>query len=215
VLYLSAHGNVDEESEDPTRHYHGFSDMWVGAKYQLSAGDYPAAVALTVRLPYLYQSSSLVNGQLLTYVPGLLNHDYDLTVACSHSITSRIYASAQWGFRYREGPFAHQVTFLVDGGMRLPFADDRVLVQAAIDGAISVSGPGYATSRDRFQPTIEIVPSGNHGFNYNNSSYVRPTVGALIDITPNLALNGGVAMIVWGINVDVYEEYYVQIGYHF
>lgn len=212
VTYLWAQELVDTTSEDPSRIYHGFSDMYVGVKYQLLSGAFPTAVGFSVRLPMLYQSSSTLNGQLLTNIPGLFTRDYDLTAYCSHSFDAQWYASLQSGFKLREGAFAHQITFAMESGYRLPVLDNRFLVQAVIDGAFSVGGPGYASSLDRFQPTQEFP---GHFFNYNNASYVRPTLAVNADIIKHLSASFGVSLIAWGINVDVYHEFFVQTGYAF
>lgn len=212
ATYLWAHELVDSASEDPSRIFKGFSDMYVGVKYQLLNGTFPTAIGISARLPLLYKSSSTLNGQLLTSIPGLFTHDYDLIAYCSHSFDARWYASAQTGFKLREGAFAHQITFAIESGYRLPILSDHVLVQAALDGAFSVGGPGYASSLDRFQPG-EDTPG--HYFNYNNASYVRPTIAVNAEIIPHAVATLGVSLIAWGINVDVYREFFVQAGYAF
>lgn len=212
ITYLWAHELVDETSEDPSRIYQGFSDVYVGVKYQLWRGAFPAAVGISARLPFLYQSTSTLNGQLLTTITGLFTRDFDLTAYCSHSFDARWYGSAQTGFKYREGAFAHQITATVEAGYRLPVFGDRLLAQGVIDGAFSVGGPGYATSLDRFQPHLDLP---GHFFNYNNASYARPVIALNADIVPGCTASLGASFVAWGINVDVYREYFLQLGYSF
>lgn len=213
LTYLWAWEIVDSTSEEPSQIYHGASDMWVGLKYQLLDGAFPVAVGGTVRLPYLYEASSTRNGQPLTNVPGLLGHDYELSVAVSHSITPRLYATAMGAFRLREGASANQLIYGVDGGYTLPMLDDRVTVRACIDGVASVGEPRESTSFDRF-PGYRTERDG-HAFDFNNASYFRPQVGLNVRVLPGIDVGLGFAYIVWGHSTVVYRDILAQIGYTF
>lgn len=213
VTYLWAAETVDSTAEDPSRFYDGPSDMWVGLKYQLWGGDFPTAIAATVRLPYLYEGSSVRNGHVLTEVPGLLGRDYELSAAVSHSFDSRIYASLGSGFRLREGAATNQILLVAETGGKLPFLDDRVSVKLGVDGAFSVGEPEPSTSKDRFSGlTLE---RGSHMFDFNDASYLRPQVGISVQVLPEIDVSAGYSYIVWGHSTVVYQDFLVQLGYSF
>ncbi len=213
VSYLFAAETVNASSEDPSWHYHDFSDMWVGAKYQVLAGAIPVAVGVTVRLPYLYDSKSHMNGQLATNIPGLLNHDYEGDVYVSHGFDNGAWVSAQGGFKYREAAFAHQVTFGAEGGWRPPWWNGRMYGKIAVDGAFSVGAEGQYTSLDRFPSRyLDVI---GHMFEYNSSDVIRPSIAAGLDITSDLSMNAGFTYTVWGHSIDVYSEWYAMAGWRF
>ncbi|HET7153682.1 MAG TPA: hypothetical protein VFJ29_07930 [Candidatus Kapabacteria bacterium] len=215
VQYLWAAERVDPTDEDPSRFYRGFTDMYAGLTYQLWAGEYPTAVGLNVRMPYLYQAGSYINGQPATNISGLLNHDYDFTVASSHSFNNGAYVSAMGGFRYREGAFAHQILGEAEVGDRPSYAflDNRLFLKAAFDGAFSIGSdlaPEYTT--DRFlSPGLD----GSHFFDYNKASYIRAMLVAAVDVMPKTTIQGGIIWDLWGISIDIYHELFAEVGYNF
>lgn len=214
VTYLWAREEVDSTSEDPTRIYDGFSDMWLGARYQLVDGDWPCAVGVSVRLPWLYEGSSTLNGQVLLEAPGLLNRDYEITGYLSHSFTDRIYGSTSLGFRLREGAPAHQITFNIEGGVRLPIFGDILSLRGGIDGAASVGEPGrYSSARDRFSGLSTEV--GTHQFDFNNATFIQPKGALSVAMTDRLEGTLGYSCIAWGLSTVVYRDMYIQLGYAF
>ncbi|MEO5931227.1 MAG: hypothetical protein ABIR47_14940, partial [Candidatus Kapaibacterium sp.] len=213
VTYLWASETVDSTAEDKSHFYNGFSDMWFEVKYQIFDGAFPTAIAANVRLPWLYEGSVNVNGQNIADIPGLLKHDYELNLSVSHSITDRIYASATAGFRLREGAPANQIIYNAEIGGKLPFLDNRFFVKVGFDGAASVGEPGKYTSKDRF-PGLSLERDA-HFFDFNNSSYIRPQVGASFAITPHLDLGAGYSYMSWGHSILVYHDILLQLGYSF
>lgn len=211
--YLWASEMVDSTSEDPSRHYHGFSDMWLGLKYQLWGGAFPTAVSATVRLPWLYEAASVRNGQLLTEIPGLLERDYDLNLFISHSFDAGPYASASLGFRFKEGAATHQILTGAEFGGALPFADDRIFAKVALEGVFSVGQSRPTTSRDRFSGLS--LERGTHFFNFNDASYVRPQIGLSCRVIDGVDIGAGYSYIVWGHSTIVYQDILVQLGYSF
>lgn len=213
LTYLWAAETVDSTAEDPSHFYNGASDMWVGLKYQVLDGEFPVAVAAQVRLPYLYESSSVKNGQLLTEIPGLLRRDYDLNVHASHSFSSALYATTTAGIRLREGAATNQILYGADAGYKLPILDDRIELRLGLDGVASVGTPDPSTSKDRFQGRqLERAP---HFFDFNDASYTRGQMGLSVEVLPSLSLSGGYSYILWGHSVVVHEDFVVQAGYSF
>ncbi len=210
--YLWAAETVDSSSEDPSRHYHGFSDMWIGLKYQLWGGEYPTAISGTVRLPYLYEAASIRNGQLLTEIPGLLERDYDLNLHVSHSFDGP-YASTSLGYRIKEGASTNQILCTAEFGGAIPFTDGRLWGKIGVDGAFSVGEPRPTTSKDRFSGLS--LEAGHHFFDFNDASYLRPQIGLSVRVLPQLDLGAGYSYIVWGHSTVVYEDVLLQLGYSF
>ncbi|MBS1911790.1 MAG: hypothetical protein JST22_07375 [Bacteroidetes bacterium] len=213
VTYLWAREIVDSTAEDPSRIYHGPSDMWLGLKYQIVDGDYPIAVGATVRLPNLYEANSTLNGQLLTEITGLLGHDYEASVYASHSFNSSLYASASLGGRIRDGASANQVLYGADAGYTIPILGDRISVRAGFDGVASVGEPRPSTAKDRF-PGLSLERD-NHFFDFNDASYFRPQLGMSIRVLPTLEINGGFAYILWAHSSVLYQDFLLQVGYSF
>jgi hypothetical protein len=213
LTYLWADESVDASSEDPSWHYHGPSDMWLGLKYQVLDGDYPTAIAANVRLPWLYAAASIHNGQKLTNITGLLDRDYEINASVSHSFNDDLYGSLTGGFRLREGAITNQILFLAETGGTLPMLDRKIFGKIVVDGALSVGEPEESTSRDRFDGRTTVV--AGHPFDYNNASYIRPGIELGYKITPDLGVSAGLSYIVWGHSIDVYREVLLQAGYSF
>lgn len=210
--YLWASETVDSMSEDPSRFYHGPSDMWLGLKYQLLDGEYPTAVSATVRLPYLYEAASVRNGHLLTEIPGLLERDYDLNLHISRSFNGP-YASASLGYRLREGAAVNQILTTAEFGGTIPFTGEKLFAKIGMDGAFSIGEPPPTTSKDRFSGLS--LETGHHFFDFNKASYIRPQLAVSYKILPQMDISAGYSYIVWGHSTVVYEDVLVQLGYSF
>jgi hypothetical protein len=213
VTYLWADEMVDSTAEDPSRHYHGPSDMWVGLKYQVLSGAFPTAIGASVRLPYLYESQSFHGTQKTTNITGLLERDYDFTAAVSHSFNDDLYGSLTGGFRIKEGAATNQITMLAECGGTLPVLDRRLFGKIAVDGAFSVGEPDESTSRDRFDGLS--LERGTHLFDFNDASYLRPGIELGYRITDRLGVSAGLSYIVWGHSTVVYRDVLIQAGYSF
>lgn len=211
--YLWAAETVDSMSEDPSRHYHGWSDMWLGLKYQLWNGEYPTAVSGSVRLPVLYEGSSTRNGQLLTEIPGLMERDWDLNVLVSRSFNSGMYTTATLGYRIKEGAAANQLLSSAEVGGTLGFTNDIVFVKAALEGVFSIGESRATTSKDRFSGLS--LEAGHHFFNFNQASYIRPQLGLAVKVLPQVNIGLGYSYILWGYSTVVYQDVLVQLGYSF
>ncbi len=213
VTYLWADETVDSTSEDPSRHYHGPSDMWVGLKYQLWGGDYPTAVSANVRLPYLYEASSTRNGHLLTEIPGLMMRDYEIWASVSRSFDPTFYASFNSGFRIKEGAATNQILLSSDAGGSFPVAGTKVGAKIGVNCMFSVGEPEPSTSKDRFSGlTLE---TDNHFFDFNDASFIQPQVGVWVDLLPNVNLSAGYAFLAWGHSMVEHHDVVVQLGYSF
>lgn len=211
--YLWASETVDSTSEDPSRYYDGLSDFWLGAKYQILSGEYPVAIGASIRLPYLYEASSTINGFPTTEVPGLLKRDYEVDLYASHSFTSELYGSAMAGFKFREGSPANQITFNVEAGGTLPFIDHRLFAKLCLDGVASIGGPDPYRSTDRFSGYT--TERGTHAFDFNNASYMRPQIVLAYSVPPSVDLSAGYAYTIWGHSAVVYHDILFQVGYTF
>jgi hypothetical protein len=210
--YLWAAEEVDSTSEEPSHYYHGPSDMWLGLKYQIFDGAFPTAVSVNARLPYLYEAIGTENGQVLTEVPGLLENDYEASIAVSHSFDLGIYSTLTGGFRIKEGAATNQITFAAEAGGALPILDGRIGGKLVVDGAFAVGTPDESTSKDRFSGySLE----GKHFFDFNDASYIRPGVALYARITPWLDISAGYSYIAWGHSAVVYHDVFAQLGYSF
>lgn len=213
LTYLWAAERVDSTSEDPSRFYHGPSDMWFGLKYQIVAEEFPMAVGAVVRLPYLYEAMSVIDGHPQTEIPGLLGRDYELNFSVSHSFNNDLYASTTAGFRFRDGAATNQILWQAEVGGRPPVLDGMLFAKLGIDAVFSVGEPDPSTSKDRFSgKTLE---RGTHYFDFNDASYIRPQLGLAVKFTPELELGLGYSYIVWGHSTVVYDDFLVQLGYSF
>lgn len=215
ATYLWAREIVDSTSEDPSRIYDGLSDMWIGARYQFQADDWPLAVGATVRVPWLYAHEGTENGQILTEVPGLLKYDYELSGHLSHVYSIYACTALSAAFRLREGAPAHQVVFKLDNGFCLPLFSGMspFTIHAGLDAQICVGEPGRSTSRDRFSGLT--TERGTNQFDFNNTSFVRPFFSFAVPVMKELEISTGYAWVAWGKSAIVWRDAYVQLQYKF
>jgi hypothetical protein len=139
VLYLDGLEGPRGDME----HNAGFSEAFLGLKYQLREGEWPMALALNVRTSYLYDLQGAYDRHLFTpdeddldgdgddeeAIPngvspewrGLLGEDYGLTFLASKSLFETGWANLEVGYRYRTTNLADEIPLQVEVGYPLPF----------------------------------------------------------------------------------------------
>jgi hypothetical protein len=196
----------------------GFSDTWLGLKYQVHHGDYPMAVAFSYRTPFLYDlpgpySRYLYdsNGNIRANSPewrGLLKHDYTFAYVASHSYDNgRGWLNFNVGYTFRQGAPADQIPVWLQGAYPLPF------LGAAIQGDVlyvrSLGNDSPAQDDDRFKAS----PTNN----FNNASIVRGGISIFVPFghKKDYWLSVGYNQWLWGRSARRYREPYLSVGRKF
>lgn len=208
LYYLSASERFDAAAEEADAYYHGFSDVWLGFKYQVHQGAWPIAVGTVVRLPYLYTNKDKAP-------TGLLNRDLALKGYLSHDF-GRMYFSAMAGFNWRESAPANQIIYAFEVAGRPGFGEvgSRMRLKFLIDGAASVGSDSPSTfPRDRF-PGLTLE-TGGHFFNFNKATFIHPQVSFSYSITPVWNAQVGFGYVAWGKSAVVFTNLYAQLEYTF
>lgn len=196
----------------------GFSDAWLGLKYQVRRGELPMAVALTLRTPYLYDlpgpySRHLFdsNGQFRGVSPewrGLLKEDYTLSYLVSRSYAEgRGWFNLEAGYTWRTGAPADQIPVLVDLGIPLPVLDAAVKGGVLWVWSLGNDSPSQPDDRFRARP----------GFNFNDASMGRIGLALIFPLgrgTP-WSVEGGYNHWHWGRSARRYQEPYLTLGFRF
>ncbi|MEA2564134.1 MAG: protein XagA [Acidobacteriota bacterium] len=194
----------------------GLSDAWFGLKYALAQGDWPMALAGTVRTPYFYDLPGAynrylfdANGQRRGVSPewrGVLKHDYTLTYLLSHSMwEGRGWMNLEAGYTWREGAPADQLPISAELGWPLPFAG------AAVKGSLvyvgSLGNDSLREPDDRF--------GANATFNFNDASMARVGVSLILPVQQATNIELGYNQWVWGESARRYDEPFLSVGYRF
>ena len=196
----------------------GFSDTWLGLKYQLHRGAVPMALGFTYRTPFLYDlpgpySRYLYDsqGNIRANSPewrGLLKHDYTLSYLVSHSfMEGRGWANLQAGYTWREGAPADQIP--VWGELAYPLPVLRADIKATAFFQRSLGNDSPAQADDRFGASARN--------NFNNASLLRLGIGLFVPLDAKNRWFGeiGYNQWVWGISARRYREPYLSIGRKF
>jgi hypothetical protein len=223
----------------------GFTDSWLNLKYQFLEGEYPMAVMLSTRFPDLYDEpshvytrynrrdytvvydSSMADGgdtvlrvQKTSVEPssewrGLLKRDLALIVLAGHSFGNDGYVSASLGYNARQGAFADQVMFSIDGGYNIPVSNDlAVMPKVLFDYTGGLGNGGIPDSTDRFGGSDSRgLPAAN--MNFNNGRYGRLYGSAVVSFMEKYALELGVGRWIFGNGSAQYWETYAQMTYAF
>lgn len=205
LSYLWASERFDDAAEEPDITFQGFSDLWVGLKYQVRPGAWPAAVELAVRLPNLYDNRQ-------KDATGQLSRDLALRGHLSRSF-GRFYGSGMAGFKWREGAPANQLVYGLELGGRPwsgPLAH-RLGLKLALDGMASVGDDSRSTfPRDRFSGLT--LDRGNHLFNFNRASLLSLQGSLACDLARSWSIQTGLGHTVWGRSIEIYHELFAQLG---
>ena len=215
----------------PYYHYNqGPTDFWLNLKYQFMEGDYPMAIQATGRFPDLYTSPGAYYG---TNVPvsvngvseviagpewrGLMKRDLGFYYLIGHSFGMDAYAQGQLGYDFRQGAYADQWYFEVDGGYNFfnLLGTNKLTIKAFFDYTGGVGNGGVPDQTDRFDFKVNGVPQSN--YNFNNSKAGRLYGGLIYAPSPasKWALEAGAGHWIFGSGVVDYLETYGQIDYSF
>lgn len=212
MTYLHGLEGPHDDLEENT----GLSDAWFGLKYALAQGDWPMALAGTVRTPYFYDLPGAynrylfdANGNRRGVSPewrGLLKHDYTLTYLLSHSMREgRGWMNLEAGYTWREGAPADQLPVSAELGWPLPFAN------AAVKGSLvyvgSLGNDSVREPEDRF--------GSNATFNFNDASMARVGVSLILPVRQATNVELGYNQWVWGESARRYDEPFLSVGYRF
>ena len=174
VTYLWGKESFDDP-EDNFSHQ-GFSDMWVGLRYQLHRGNLPIAAEVNARLPYLYEHGE-------TWL-GILKHDFTGLLYLERSTAGAGTFTGYGGYTIRQGSPTDQVRLGLYWGVpetlpvieKLPFR-----VTLGIDGYVSVGEPSPSEPSDRFGYRPRTPTSVNY-FTFNKSTWARPWVNFSVPV---------------------------------
>lgn len=214
ITYLDGFEGPHDDLERNT----GMSDAWFGLKYELAEGEWPMALAATIRTAYFYDLPGSYNrtlfdsqGRRRGVSPewrGLLKEDYTLSYLLSHSYREgRGWMNFEAGYTYREGAPADQIPVTAEVGYPLPF------LGAAVKGsAFFVRSLGNESTRrfdDRF--------GSGATTNFNDASMGRLGVSFLapLDRSGKTNLEIGYNQWVWGISARRYREPFLSVGRRF
>ncbi len=221
----------------------GLTDMWLNLKYQFMEGEYPLAVMVSSRFPDLYDEEgpytrymsrvytenvyvSTADGRDSTYLKrdtavvassewrGLLKRDIGIHLLAGHSFGNDGYVQAQLAYNFRQGAFADQLIFSIDGGYNIPVAAAvTVTPKIAFDYTGGVGNGKLPNPSDRFLFRENGVPQANYYF--NNAKYGRlyGSVGA--SAAERYGLELGVGRWIFGKGSARYWETYAQVSYGF
>lgn len=212
---------LEGPGSNPTKNPQGFSDAWFGMKYGLVEGDFPVALALTLRTPMFYDIKGPYNGNLFNADGsvrgrspewrGLLKHDLSLTGMVSHSFDDgKGWWTAETGYTWREGAPANQVPLRGDVGYHLPWY--RIRAKAFAEVVLSVGNQSVPTETDRFR---NHVPGSNT--NFNDASMARVAFSAMVplDHAEKWMFEAGYGWWVWGESARQYSEPFLSFSRSF
>lgn len=195
----------------------GPSEIWYGLKYALAQGEWPMALAATVRDPYLYDLPGAYNRYLFDAQGnrrgvspewrGLLKHDYTLSYLLSHSYQEgRGWMNFEAGYTWREGAPADQVPLLAEVGYPLPWYG--IAVKGSALYVESLGNDSLSEPDDRFR--------ARPGFNFNDASMARAGVSLLIPLgSQGVGIEVGYNHWLWGESARRYREPFLSVGTRF
>ncbi len=206
--------------EGPNAHLEenkGMSDAWFGLKYSLRQGNWPMALAATVRTPYFYDLEGPYNrhlfdnqGNFRGVSPewrGVLKHDYTLTYLVSHSFQEgRGWWNLETGYTWREGAPADQFPLNAEVGWPLP------VLNAAVKGSLAyVQSLGNVSA---WEPTDRFRSRAT--FDFNDASMARAGLSFLVPLgqTP-ITAELGYSQWLWGESARRYKEPYLSFNYRY
>lgn len=208
----------------------GFSETFLGLKYQLNEGTWPMALAFNMRTSYLYDLQGTYDRHL--FAPdeddvdgdgdtqeatfnglspewrGLLGEDYGLSFLVSRSIFERGWTNLEVGYAYRTGNLADETTLYYEIGYPLPWR--KTILKGTFQWVQSVGN--HDLERD---------PDDRFGCSPNNCfpDASRIVVGASLFRDFGAAdrwwVEAGFNQWVWGRSTRKYEEPFVSVGRRF
>jgi hypothetical protein len=204
-----AHGNEEKNA--------GFSDTWLGLKYQLHRGTIPMALGFIYRTPILYDLPGAYSrylydshGNIRANSPewrGLLKHDYTLTYLASRSLADgRGWVNLAAGYTWREGAPSDQIPAWLEAAYPI-FGPVDLKGTAYFQGSVGNDTP--AQPDDRFGASARN--------NFNDASFLRLGIAAFVNFDSKRRWFGevGYNQWVWGVSARRYREPYLSIGHNF
>lgn len=215
VLYLDGLEGPRGEME----HNAGFSETFLGLKYQLREGTWPMAVALNVRTSYLYDLPGTYDrhlfdedGEFNGVSPewrGLLGEDYGLSLLVSRSLfDGGGWANLEVGYSYRTGNLSDEIPIYAEVGYPLPWRS--LILKGSYRWVQSVGNH----SMDR-------APDDRFGCSprncFPNASMMAVGGSLFRDFGAEKKWWGevGFNQWIWGRSARKYEEPYLSIGRRF
>ena len=214
LTYLDGCESFDPGASQDFCHAGG-SDQWMGLKYQvLKEVTWPVAVEATVRFPNVYMDDTETTGSGKHWL-GIYRRDYALIAHTSHAFGDRAWFAVAGGYIYREGAPADVAVLRPQVSFPLLVTRKGTLgMNVMVDGYFSLSNPSEADPvQDRFGNRREEVPG--HFFDFNNSDIVRPSAGFSWNFGAHYDLGIGYSKVAWGRSAHVYDERWLQLGFHF
>ncbi|HEX3552115.1 MAG TPA: hypothetical protein VIA62_02675 [Thermoanaerobaculia bacterium] len=194
----------------------GFTDSWFGLKLALAKGNWPMALDLNTRSPFLYDFPGPYNryildskGNRIGVSPkwrGLLKHDYTLGYMVSHSyLNGEGWMNFEAGYTWREGAPADAVPAWAEVGYPLHW--HGLAVKGALNFVHSLNNDTKPQPDDRFgsSPT----------YNFNNASYLKAGVSFIVPIHGASNFEIGYNQWIWGRSARQYREPFLSIGTRF
>jgi len=195
----------------------GWSDAWVGLKYNVSRGNWPMAVAATTRTPALYDLPGTYNRYLFDSSGnrrgvspewrGVLKRDYTMSYIVSHSFRDRGWFSLESGYTWREGAPADQIPFSGEAGW--PLSWRGAAVKGSLTTVISLGNDSPAQPDDRFRARADGT------FNFNDASMMKGSVSLIVPLQHRVDVEIGYSQWLWGRSARRYREPYASVGYRF
>jgi len=221
----------------------GFTDSWLNLKYQFLEGDFPMAVMVSTRFPDLYDEPGDVYARYATRTyaefvdsttaegldtsfraqrsiveptsewRGLLKRDYGVHLFAGHSFGADGYVQTQLAYNFRQGAFADQVIFSIDGGYNIPVGSGWVVTpKAAFDYTGGLGNGGVPDETDRFYfRDAQGRPQANNYF--NNGRYGRLYGSVIVAADDAYGVEVGAGRWIFGNGSAVYWETYAQLSY--
>lgn len=210
----------------------GFSDAWIGAKYQIKEGDWPMALRMTMRTPFLYNQPGPYTRHLHhdgsyrlpgggSVVPdttffvmshpewrGLNKKDLTLAYAVSHSF----HKFSGWmvldmGYTFREGAPADEIPVYGEFAYLLPLGTvaPHVKVSGALVKSVGNNSPAQPDDRFNFPPTST--------YDFNDASMFRGSLSLLWLVQDGRWFaEVGYGQWLWGRGARKYKEPFLSVG---
>lgn len=191
----------------------GLSDAWFGLKYALAQGDWPMALAGTLRTPYFYDQPGAYSRYLFDAQGnrrgvspewrGLLKRDYTLSYLVSHSYRDGAgWLNFETGYTWREGSPADAIPVYAEIGYPLPWYG--LALKGVVHYVGSVGNDSPREPDDRFGVSATT--------NFNDASMLRAGAGVIVPVYKGSYLELGYAQWLWGESARRYREPYLSVG---
>lgn len=147
---------------------------------------------------------------------GLLKRDFGVHLLAGHSFGGDGYAQAMLAYNFRQGAFADQIIFSIDGGYNIPVAQDWVVTPKVLfDYTGGVGNGAVPDSSDRFQFRVPGTGEPRKNYYFNNGRYGRLYGSAAVTFSEKYTFDIGVGRWIFGDGSAVYWETYGQLTYAF